>query len=256
MLPKINSANILTNLFVAESGGVNIPISVYSSETQKHKNKTPIALIVYGGGVDFTQQELDGMKLALFERGFRAVGFNFRGHIHGGPNFYATGLHTRIADLRAVVKKIRQEFPSAPITVIAVSMGGYVATFLNPGDVKNLVLVAAAAYHPDVVSKKLNFNPKDVKSAPFRKLIQAKDSWKKSDSFKNIRKFIGVPLLVIRFDQDTVVSPEISEKYFREHPGPKKMTALPYPHNGNFMNQMKVRDIVATVVAWLYSVSK
>lgn len=251
-MPKVEPSDVLRKNFSAESGGVALPVSIHSRPLLPNESKGRVALIIYGGGVNFTQQELNKLKLALLERGFAAAaGFNFRGHVDGGPDFYETGLHARVDDARSVAKRIKEEYPDSPLTVIAVSMGGYVSTFLDPKIVSNLVLVAPAAYHKDAVAKKLNFNRKEEKPAPFRELLRTEGSWKESDGFQNIRAFTETPLLVIRFEQDTVVYPEICEAYFAGHPGPKKMNVLPYPHNGNFINPEKVRAIANVTAAWL-----
>ncbi|MDO8504934.1 MAG: alpha/beta hydrolase [Candidatus Liptonbacteria bacterium] len=238
------SREIIENRFYATVGKIKIPISVLETAKCPRSAKTPIALIVYGGGIKFSQDELLLMKRQFLRRGVVPASFVFRGHIPG-TDFFGTGLHTRVKDIKAVVRKLKDACPESPLSVVAVSMGGYIATFLNSADMENLILVGPAAYHPDAVKNKLNFGPE------FKALITRNRSWENSDGFSNIRKFAGTRLLVIKFDQDAKIPPEIPALYFDRHRGEKKLLSLDFCHDGNFLDRTKVSTLVAVADSWI-----
>ena len=249
-MQRLDSKKIIVHSLSAEAGGVKIPVSVFANHPYVRTATAPLVLIVYGGGKQFTQDELGLMKTAFVDRNMLAAGFNFRGHISGNPQAFSdTGLHTRIEDARAVLDLLSRTYPHAPITVVAVSMGGYVASFLDTGKIKNLVLVGPAAYHPEAVERKVNFGP------DFTAIITKEKSWEGSDAFKNIAGFSKSSLLVIRFDRDNVIPPRIPELYLGSHPGtpPKQLINMNFPHNGNFTDPRKVRALVYATTYWIKS---
>ena len=238
------SREIIENRLVAIAGNTEIPVSVFWTKKCASAAHGPIALIVYGGGIKFNQDELIIMKTLLLKRGVMPASFTFRGHLPG-TSFFETGLHARIEDLRSVVRAIKTAYPESPLSVMAVSMGGYVATFLNPEDLANLILIGPAAYHPDAVKNKLDFGPE------FTALITRNRSWENSDGFLNIQKFTRTRLLVIKFDRDEKIPPEIPALYFENHRGEKRFVSLDFRHDGNFLNRTKVGTLVAVVDSWI-----
>jgi hypothetical protein len=252
----MNSQKIVAHSVSVEVGGTKIPISIFADGPYEPTTTKPLVLIIYGGGEKFTQDELGLMKTAFVDRGMLAAGFNFRGHIAGNHlTFFDTGLHTRVEDARAVLNLLAQIYPYAPISVVAVSMGSYVSTFLDTNKIKNLILLGPAAYQPGAVAKKLNFNPKGAEVAPFRELIKPEGSWADSDGFSNIRSFVKSSLLVVRFERDDVIPRRIPELYLENHPGtrPKQLINLNFPHDGNFIKKEKVRALVYTASHWIES---
>lgn len=245
---KLDPQKIVAHFLSAEVGGSRIPISVFANQPYAQTMNTPLVLIIYGGAEQFTQDELDLMKTAFVDRGMFAAGFNFRGHITGDSRtFSETGLHTRIEDARAVLDLLTRAYPLAPISVLAVSMGSYVGTFLDTDKIKNLILVGPAAYHPDAVAGKVNFGP------DFTSIITKENSWADSDGFKNIGTFTKSSLLVMRFEYDEKIPPKIPELYFANHPGnpAKQLINMTFPHDGNFIEPRKVRALVSTASHWI-----
>lgn len=254
---RINPKKVSERIFTARQSGVNIPVSVFERPGGQPEN-SPIVLVIYGGGVQYTPGARVPIMTAFVRNGFRAASFKFRGHIPGGPGFYETGLWSRTEDARAVLAELKKEYPKSPVAVFAVSMGGYVATFLQPEMVSHLILVAPAAYHADAVLKKMNFNRKET-GGPFTDLIRPTDSFLRSDGFENIRKFAGSSLAVIGFTRDIVVRPEwgILERYFQNHPNDRRAIAwLEFGHNGNFLDEKKVYSLVNITVAHVEHFSK
>lgn len=225
-----------------------IPISVFENPDGLTPG-APLVLIIYGGDRNFTPDARTPIKTIFVQNGFLAASFVFRGHTPG-TDFYKTGLWSRIEDAQAVLKVLVREYPANPIAVLAVSMGGYVSTFLPPELIRHLILVAPAAYHSDAVAKKLTFGPKET-GGPFTDLIRPADSWENSDGFENIRKFRDSSLLVIGFTNDEVVSPEIPKRYYRNHPVPERRSELwmDFSHNGNFLGEKKMPLLAKYAIA-------
>lgn len=222
---------------------MRIPISVYETESKNRE----IVLIVYGGSttMNFSQKKCWRMKKYFAEAGFTAASFDFRGNIPG-TDFRNTGLRTRIQDARAVFLKLKDAYPDHAFTVLGISMGGYIATFLlgNPAT-KHTVLIAPAAYHRDAVKRHINFG------ASFSELIRKSQSWASSDGFENIAQCAG-SLLVMRFTEDTIVPREIPARYYHAFRSINKMFVdIPgYGHEGNWDGQ-KLKDIMGIVIPWL-----
>ena len=227
-------------------GEKEIHVSLFSDANRATTNSPDICLIIYGGSRDFSQDKLYDMKALLCENNFIAASFDFRGMGPDSSDFENTGLHTRIKDAREVLRQIIFTFPASRIFVIGVSMGGYIATFLDPREIAGMVLVAPAAYDVRAVHEKVNFGPK------FSEIIRREKSYLDSDAFVRMRKFRLVRTAIISFDDDEVVPEDVILRYFNAHLGSieyrKTLKVLPGKHNGNFSNPERIREIVNTVV--------
>ncbi len=223
---------------------VRINISLCSDSDLMPTTSPDVCLIIYGGSRDFSQEKLRGIKNLLAVNGFVAASFDFRGMGEDSENFANTGLHTRIKDTRAVFRQILFAYPTSRFFILGVSMGGYIATFLNPRDIAGLVLVAPAAYDAAAVQKKINFGH------DFSSLIRAENSYLKSDAFARMEKFRLVRTAIISFEEDEVVPAAVTDRYFASHPGSpdrKRLKILPGKHNGNFSNPERMNEIVKTM---------
>lgn len=217
-----------------------VPISL-SYDTARGVACSPdVCLIVYGGSRDFSREKLEEITSLLCHNGFAVVSFDFRGTGADSKNFFNTGLHTRVRDVRSVFREMILTFPTGRFFVLAVSMGGYVATFLDPKDIAKLVLVAPAAYDARAVREKINFGP------DFSRLIRSEKSYLASDAFSRMKDFRLVPTTVIQFDEDEVVPAEVVSLYFASHPSldRKSLRTLPGAHNGNFSNRERMQEFV------------
>jgi pimeloyl-ACP methyl ester carboxylesterase len=257
MPTRIDPRRVSERIFSVSQNGVKIPVSVFE-RPGGHPESSPTILILYGGDDKYTPNTRVPIKTTFVENGFRAASFPFRGHVPGGPDFYETGLWSRVEDARAVLAKLKAEYPKSPVAIFAVSMGGYVATFLQPELVAHLILVAPAAYHADAVRLKLNFDPPQAEG-PFRALIRPTDNFSQSDGFKNIQGFSDSSLAVIGFTRDLVVKPEwrILERYFENHPNKRRTLAwLEFGHRGNFLYEKKVFSLVNITISHINHFSK
>lgn len=220
-----------------------LPVSIFQNSAIAPSNSPDICLIVYGGSRDFSQLKLRDIKTLLCANGFIAVSFDFRGMGPDGDDFYNTGLHTRIKDTRAVFREILLANPTGRIFILGASMGGYVATFLDPKDIAGMVLVAPAAYDARVVRERINFGPN------FSKIIRAERSYLNSDAFARMAKFCLVRTAIITFEEDEVVPELVTYNYFNSCRGTDRINRvfLPGKHNGTFSNPERMERIVSVL---------
>lgn len=223
-----------------------INISLFSNFDLMPSTSPDVCLIIYGGSRDFSQEKLKDIKNQIANNGFVAASFDFRGMAEDSDNFLSTGLHTRIKDARAVFREILLSYPTSRIFVLGVSMGGYIATFLDPKDIAGMVLVAPAAYDVRVVQEKINFGPK------FSEIIRREKSYLDSDAFVRMGRFRLVRTMIISFADDEIVPSEVTLRYFNSNHGTidcrKTLKVLPGKHNGNFSNPERIKEIVNALV--------
>lgn len=134
------------------------------------------------------------------------VVFHHRGTGRSDGDLSETSLETREQDVRAVVKAAREWFPSTPIFLVGISMGGHLAALLaGELDVAGIALVCGAAYSPAAASKP--FGPH------FSACIRRERSWAESRSFAGLASYGGFRL-VVASELDEVVPRELSNAYF------------------------------------------
>jgi len=181
---------------------LNIPVTKYIPYGPERHT----VLFIHGGSKVFSQGLFNkNIFKILALSGMCSVTFDFRGMILGGPDFYETGLHTRIQDADAVIDHLKLDQPSITnkLTVIGLSMGACVAAHIaNKHKPKNLILVAPAVYDKKLVEEQVPFGER------FSEIIRKKDSWKASDSFKFMEQYFG-SFLVVQYQKDEVVPHEV-----------------------------------------------
>lgn len=222
-------------------GDSKIPLSIHYDTAKGVSTSPNVCLIIYGGSQTFSKEKLNDMVNLLCHAGFAVATFDFRGSGLDSKNFFNSGLHTRIKDAREAFRQLIMTFPTGRFFVLAVSMGGYIATFLDPRDIYRLFLIAPAAYDACAVREKINFGP------GFSEVIRRDKSYLKSDAFARMERFRLVSTTIVRFDADEVIPPEVILRYFESHPGGcdrKILKVLPGPHNGNFANPERIRALV------------
>ena len=133
--------------------------------------------------------------------------------------FHKTGLHTRIEDAQIWLEYMKAQFSPKNIVVIGKSMGAYIATHLLDRGVTDLVLIAPAAYSPELVAQKICFG------SAFSEIIRRKNSWQASDAFEKIANF-GGHTLIIQHQNDEKVPDAIVQKYFNSA-GKNCSTSIP-----------------------------
>lgn len=219
-----------------------IPVSLYYPLFNSFNH---IALILYGGSPNFSQMDLKPMKDELAHNGIIAASFDYRGNTpKTKQEFFKTGLATRIEDARSVIKKVQTENPTCGITLIGISMGGYIATHCLES-IKNLILIAPAAYQKEAVGYPFG--------SKFSTLIKMR-GFEDSDAFEKIN-FFEKSLLVIQFEKDEIVPPEIPQKYIRFAATPDKTleTLKEYGHKtfSGKNSGKKQKDILIICFKWL-----
>ena len=235
------NAGVLRCGLAVPIGGKTIRVSLFYNGSQAINTITDVCLIIYGGSRDFSQEKLVDIKTMLCKDRFVAVSFDFRGMGADSENFENTGLYTRINDARAILRQLILTFPASRIYVLAVSMGGYIATFLDSREIAGMVMVEPAAYDKKAVREKIPFGPE------FSKLIRVPKSYLNTDAFARMEDFWQVRTTILAFEDDNIVN-EIPYLYFDAHPGSsldrKSLKVLPGGHNGNFSNPERMSKIV------------
>jgi len=110
----------------------------------------PTALVLHGLAGSVHSPHVAGVLDALSRRGWRAVGFHFRG-CGRRPNRTITGYHSgKTDDPRFVLRQLRQQHPG-PLAVVGFSLGANVTLKLLGEDGADTVVDAAAAVSPPLV---------------------------------------------------------------------------------------------------------
>lgn len=209
----------------------------------------PGLVIIYGGStrVNFRHRVADCIGEGLVKLGFTVFCFDFRSNLDE-DRFHEFGLWDRLEDAREVVNRI-MESENAPFSLMGMSMGGPLAVTLAAElgkRVKNLFLVAPAAYSREVMDPTVKFGPR------FTEILRRPDSWRETASFEEA-KIVKADTLVLRFTQDDVVPKEIPVLYASAISGMKRegqkveLVKLSGPHNGSFDNYARQIQIVEAV---------
>lgn len=162
----------------------------------------PQALFIHGAGSG-DRRRFEELRKLLASNGVGSCSFDFIGHGETGGSLTGSSLESRVAQASAVIDS--QEV-SRPLSIVASSMGGYVAiklTELYP--VKDLILIAPAVY--DIKSYGVPFGP------AFTKVIQNPFSWRDTDAWRILEKYTG-NLLIYGAEKDQVIPYEVIERIY------------------------------------------
>ncbi|OHB17635.1 MAG: hypothetical protein A2734_00215 [Parcubacteria group bacterium RIFCSPHIGHO2_01_FULL_40_30] len=211
-------------------------------------------VIIYGGSKNENLRMVvaNSLGVRLVDLGFNVYCFDFRSNLDAS-RFDEFGLYDRLEDAREVVKWILDSTRS-PVSLMGVSMGGPLAVAIASEfgcKIKNLFLVAPAAYTHKAMKPEVKFGPR------FRKIIRKPESWHETASFKEARK-VSASTLVIKFDKDKVVPDEIPTAYF-QNIGQEtelgslhvELKSLEGPHSGTFTNSQRQKDIIRAIREFL-----
>ncbi len=164
---------------------------------------TPPQLLFIHGAGSSDRKRFEQLRTLLANKGIGSTSFDFIGHGETGGTLAGSSLESRVAQASAVIDM--QEV-SQPLSLVASSMGGYVAIKLTAQyPVKDLILVAPAVY--DTKSYRLPFG------AEFTKAIQNPFSWRNTDAWEILRRYQG-NLLIYGAEKDQVIPQEIIEKLY------------------------------------------
>lgn len=208
-------------------------------------------VIIYGGSKDenFRFRVADSLGEKLVGLDFNVYCFDFRSNLDAG-RFYEFGLYDRLCDAREVVCRVL-ETEKAPLSLMGVSMGGPLAVSIASelGDkIKNLFLIAPAAYHSDAMKPEVKFG------SQFSEAIgkgKPEENWHNSNSLEEIKN-VCTNILVIKFREDEVTI--LQPKAYFDNIGPQatrtrnvRMVILEGPHNGTFTLPQRQEDIIGAI---------
>lgn len=235
---------------------VNGVIPVIRLRSSSEDSNRGNLVIIYGGTKDENYRfrtSAFGGKLACL--GFNVFCFDFRSNLDAS-RFEEFGLYDRLNDSREVVLWVRDN-QGGPLSLLGVSMGGSLAVNIAAElgkKVKNLFLVAPAAYHREAMKPEVKFGPQ------FSEIIREPRSWHNSNSFEEAKK-ISANTLIIQFRDDQIVPKQIPMDYWR-NVGAKsqdqniRLTVLDGGHKGkngtsSIINPERQDDIVRAIQEFL-----
>ncbi|MEX1064181.1 MAG: hypothetical protein WED06_02545 [Candidatus Paceibacterota bacterium] len=207
---------LVDSIFV---GGTELPITTLFPQDFENANLNRI-LIAYGGTKDelFSDKVKNFWGPVLTGLGFVVHCFDYRSNLNAS-RFYEYGLNDRLIDLASVSaglkgsffgRSISNPFSSFPLSIMGVSMGGYLAAFVAAefaGIIDKLILVAPAAYNDAALSPDIKFGP------DFSQIIRRPNSWRSSSVFSRAAPKIKADCLIVTFENDDVVPSLIPTLY-------------------------------------------
>lgn len=165
----------------------------------------PVLLILHGAGHSHKEKFLR-IQEAVAAKGFASLAFDFTGVGESGGEFADGSLAVRLQNAKDALQELKKYTGGSNISVLGSSMGGFLAPLIAASDpiIKNVILLAAAAYSPDAEDKKLN--------SEFTQIIRKPNSWENSRSFAVLETFAG-RVLVLYGENDTAIPYEIKNRY-------------------------------------------
>lgn len=167
-----------------------------------YQNNQLSLLCLHGGG-PLGRVRFDKLREALSDKKIGSHSFDFIGHGETAGDISASSLESRVEQALAVVKSQKLH---EPLSVVASSMGGYIAIkltkFLN---ITNLILIAPAVYA--LKAYPVSFGPK------FSEIIRAPHSWRDSDIWEIIKDYKG-SLLILVAGEDQIIPNEVIERIY------------------------------------------
>lgn len=168
--------------------------------------KGPFPSVIFFHGSGSTGETYFEAAKKLSEHGILGFAFNFRGCGVSDGKFtdQTIGMGGEDAKAALIFFRSQPEVDKERVGVCGASFGGFLASLLsNSLDTKSLVLIAPAAYSPDIIGK-THRNTDDIRK-----------DFEKSDSYKEIEKFKG-ELLVVKCEFEDILPSEMIDKYLRE----------------------------------------
>ncbi len=164
----------------------------------KKENSSDV-IFIHGGGL---RGRLGWKKVReeFAMKGISSYAFDFVGHGETGGDITTTNLAGRVDQLVQIVKQIS---PDRGVTLVASSMGGYIAlASLARIKVTTLILVAPAVYAKEAFL--VPFGPL------FSSILRKQNSWMTTDAWEYIASFTG-NLLIIQAEKDQIIPEGVVE---------------------------------------------
>lgn len=173
--------------------------------------------------------DLLGIGIQLWRKGNNVLLFDYHGHGYGWGAPVTLGFR-EIADFLGALDYVQQRVPDAIIGVLGYSMGGAVAIMgaARRPEVRAVVADSAFATHWGVVE----YNFKRVvrlPAAPFLFLADRLLAWRAGYRFREVEPLRDVariaprPLLLIHGLEDTIISPQDSQRLYDAAGEPKEL---------------------------------
>jgi len=226
-----------------------VPFSLFVPEKWETSNYKHLVIINYGGSRNFSRAKTLKMMHFYAAKGLAVASYDYRGMSATRTPFEMTGVATRVEDGCALLAEFYRRWSLDRISLVGISMGGYVATHMARNamkeliPVRDLVLVASTAYNRRAFAERIPFGD------DFRALLRENNSWEDSDAFDNVRKFRG-SLLIIKYGMDELIPPGVPRAYYGNADN-RTLFTIPYErHRGSFDGE-KMLKISNTIFSWL-----
>ncbi|HSD99056.1 MAG TPA: alpha/beta fold hydrolase [Patescibacteria group bacterium] len=185
---------------IFQSAGFTIVGNFFLPQTKN----PPGILILHGAGHSHKEKFLEIQK-SVYEKGHASLAIDFTGVGESSGEFTEGSLEVRLQNAADALKELKKYADPENISVLGSSMGGFVGAVLgSENHVKNILLLAPAAYSQDAENKKLNNT--------FTKEITKSQSWENSRSFPALKKFNG-RVLVLYGENDTKIPQGVQKRY-------------------------------------------
>lgn len=159
-------------------------------------------LFLHGAGSG-DRNRFEQLRALLADKGITSCSFDFIGHGETGGDLDGSSIESRVAQASAIIDS---QAVSQPLSIVASSMGGYVAIKLTElYEIKNLILLAPAVY-----TKKAYGTPF---GPAFTEVIRNPFSWRETDAWEILERYEG-NLLVYAAEKDQVIPYEVIERIY------------------------------------------
>ena len=184
-------------------------------------------LFLHGAGSG-DRNRFEQFRALFAHQGMTSYSFDFIGHGETGGDSNDSSLKGRVAQASAVIDS---QAVSQPLSIVASSMGGYVAIKLTElYRVKNLVLLAPAVYGTKAYN--VPFGPS------FTEAIRSPFSWRKTDAWNILENYKG-NLLIYGAEKDQVIPHEVIQGIYDS------------ARNAESREMLIVKDATHSLAKWL-----
>lgn len=171
-------------------------------------------ICLHGGGI---RGRIGFRKIreVLSNKGISSCAFDCKGHGETGGKLSDTSLKDKVEQTISVIdsEKIKK-----PLTIIASSMGGYVAIKMTElYDVENLILIAPAVYSREAYQ--ISFG------SEFSSIIRQPFSWLNSDAWEILKKYTG-NILIYKAENDQIIPEDVIKKIYDSAVNTKKREVI------------------------------
>lgn len=177
----------------------------------------PSILLLHGGGTG-SRKRFERLRERLEKDGVGSVAFDFLGQGESSGQLAHSSLAHRVQQATTVIEQLSLQ---QPLTLVGASMGAYIAIRLTERyPVDRLALFVPGVYTPEAYSIRFD--------SGFTELIRKEGSWKRSDAWEILEKFIG-DLLVVSAGKDQVIPDELVSILLKSASQTRRVAHLAFP---------------------------